>query len=108
MSYFLILAVRALGAMLKPGSVALRSPLRVATAPQEMVRLRGVGEGLVGVNLPRESLIQRRHVDKQLGDRTRLLCQSRAHIKLKPEIDAFEDPRHDTSTLFSSECKKIK
>ena len=60
-SYVLVLAVPA-DVMLKPGSLVLRRPLPAATLPEEMARLRRVGEGFVCVDLAGEPLIQRRHV----------------------------------------------
>ena len=57
MSYILVLAVLA-AVRLKPGPRALRRPLRLASLPEQMTRLRRVREGFVGLDLARESLIQ--------------------------------------------------
>lgn len=43
---------------LKPGSQAARRPLPLRALSEEMARLWGLGEGVVGVDLAGESLIQ--------------------------------------------------
>ena len=61
-SYILVLAVPAV-LVLEPGSLlALRRPLPLGSLPEEVARLRRVGEGVVRVDLAGESLIQWRHV----------------------------------------------
>lgn len=57
-SYILVLAVPAV-LVLEPGSLlALRRPLPLGSLPEEVARLRRVGEGVVRVDLAGESLIQ--------------------------------------------------
>lgn len=57
-SYILVLAVPAV-LVLEPGSLlALRRPLPLGSLPEEVARLRRVGEGIIRVDLAGESLIQ--------------------------------------------------
>lgn len=57
-SYILVLAVPAVLVLESGSLLALRRPLPLSSLPEEVARLRRVGEGIIRVDLAGESLIQ--------------------------------------------------